>query len=159
MAESLHELTLVSHSEAETRALAFALSERLSAGDVVALSGPLGAGKTVLVRALTDALAVPASAGVCSPSYTLVNIYEGGRLPIAHLDLYRMADGDELEGIGFRDIIAGDHLVVIEWAERVSEALEVANLRIALHDEGVERRRICLSAEEASLLQGLDLPG
>jgi len=155
------QLILQSRREADTRALAFALSEVLEAGDVLALNGPLGAGKTVLVRGVTDALGVPASAGVCSPSYTLVNLYEGGRWPIAHLDLYRLADGDELEGIGFRDLLAGEHLVLVEWADRVTEALEAATVRVEFVDEGPETRRLTITASEASLLEALrrQLPG
>ncbi|MDP6944694.1 MAG: tRNA (adenosine(37)-N6)-threonylcarbamoyltransferase complex ATPase subunit type 1 TsaE [Myxococcota bacterium] len=155
------ELTLLSRREADTRALAFALSEVLSPGDVVALSGPLGAGKTVLVRGLTDALSVPASAGVCSPSYALVNVYEGGRWPIAHLDLYRLGEADELEGIGFRDLLDGEHLVLVEWADRVDEALEAATVVIQLIDEGPETRRVKITASDASVLLALrrQLPG
>lgn len=157
----MNEFTLLSQREADTRALAFGLSEVLGAGDVVALIGSLGAGKTVLVRGLTDALGVPASAGVCSPSYTLVNLYEGGRIPVAHLDLYRLADGDELEGIGFRDLLDGEHLVLVEWADRVTEALGAATVRIEFVDEGPEARRLTITASDASMLQALrrQLPG
>ena len=157
----MDELTLSSRREADTRALAFGLSELLGPGDVVALTGPLGAGKTVFVRGLTDALRVPASAGVCSPSYALVNLYEGGRLPIAHLDLYRLADADELEGIGFRDLLDGGYLVLVEWAERVAEALGAATVQIAFVDEGPELRRVTLRASDPSMLAALrrQLPG
>ena len=93
----MHELTLISRCEADTREIAFCLRDLLGPGDVLALSGPLGAGKTVFVRGMTDALEVPATDGVCSPSYALINLYENGQVPVAHLDLYRLADGDELE--------------------------------------------------------------
>ena len=151
----MHELTLISRCEADTREIAFCLRELLGPGDVLALSGPLGAGKTVFVRGMTDALEVPASDGVCSPSYALINLYENGQVPVAHLDLYRLADGDELEGIGFRDLLAGDYLVLVEWADRVEEALDASTLRIMLHDEGPEFRRLVLSASEAELLQSV----
>ncbi|MGB0589281.1 MAG: tRNA (adenosine(37)-N6)-threonylcarbamoyltransferase complex ATPase subunit type 1 TsaE [Myxococcota bacterium] len=151
----MHELTLISRCEADTREIAFCLRELLGAGDVLALSGPLGAGKTVFVRGMTDALEVPASDGVCSPSYALINLYENGQVPVAHLDLYRLADGDELEGIGFRDLLAGDYLVLVEWADRVEEALDASTLRVTLHDEGPESRRLVLSASEAEVLQSL----
>ena len=148
-------LTLTSRREADTRALAHCLSGLLGPGDVVALNGPLGVGKTVLVRGMTDTLEVPASDGVCSPSYALVNLYHGGRLPIAHLDLYRLADGDELEGIGFRDLLDGDYLVLVEWADRVEEALESASIEVWIYDEGPETRRIVLKAWDAELLESV----
>jgi tRNA threonylcarbamoyladenosine biosynthesis protein TsaE len=157
----VHELTLLSRCEADTRAIALCVSQLSLAGDVIALSGPLGAGKTVFVRGMTDALEVPARDGVCSPSYALINLYEGGQVPIAHLDLYRLSDGDELEGIGFRDLLAGDYLVVIEWADRVDEALDAASLRIQFIDEGPEARRLELRASEPEVLASLRqaLPG
>lgn len=157
----MNALDLLSRSASDTRALAFALSEVLGPGDVVALTGPLGAGKTTLVRGLTDALQVPADAGVCSPSYALVHLYDGGRWPIAHLDLYRLADSDELEGIGFRDLLDGQCLVLIEWAERVTEALEAATVHIALEDQGPETRNLKITARDASMIQALrlKLPG
>jgi tRNA threonylcarbamoyladenosine biosynthesis protein TsaE len=151
----VYDLTLVSECEADTREVALTLSEVLRPGDVVALSGPLGAGKTVFVRGMTDALKVPASDGVCSPSYAIVHLYEGGTIPIAHLDLYRLADGDELEGIGFRDLLSGEHLVLIEWADRVEEALAAATVRIQLIDEGPEVRRLQLSASEPEVLEAI----
>lgn len=150
-----HELTMLSQGEADTRALALSLSELLQPGDVVALSGPLGAGKTVFVRGLTDALEVPASDGVCSPSYALINLYENGRVPVAHLDLYRLAEADELEGIGFRDLLSGDYLVVVEWAERVEEAMEAATVQIQLDDEGPETRRVTLRVSDEELLSAM----
>ncbi len=149
------ELVVVSRSEDDTRALAAQLAGLVRPGDVIALTGPLGAGKTVFVRGLTDALRVPASDGVCSPSYTLINLYGGGLLPIAHLDLYRLANADELEGIGFRDQLAGEHVVVIEWADRVDEAIDAATVHVDFADEGPERRRVTIRALEPRVLEAL----
>lgn len=151
----MDELILTSRSEDDTRALAQVLSEFLRPGDVVALNGPLGAGKTVFVRGFTDALEVPPADGVCSPSYALINLYERGRVPIAHLDLYRLGDADELEGIGFRDLLAGDYIVLIEWADQVEEALDAASVSLTFIDEGPELRRIALKAIDQALVQGL----
>jgi len=151
----VHELTLSSRCEADTRKVAVCVSQLVAPGDVIALSGPLGAGKTVFVRGVTDALEVPASDGVCSPSYALINLYENGQFPLAHLDLYRLADADELEGIGFRDLLAGDYLVLVEWADRVEEAVDAATLSIQLIDEGPESRQIVLSAPAPEVLQAL----
>lgn len=137
---------IASGSEEETRLVAAALAEALAPGDVVALEGTLGAGKTVFVRGITDALGVPAAAGVSSPSYALVNLYDGGRLPLAHLDLYRLGDDDELEGIGFRDLLDGERALLVEWPERSYEVREVATIWVRLDDRGPTRRMLVVTA-------------
>jgi tRNA threonylcarbamoyl adenosine modification protein YjeE len=133
-------------SEDDTRRVAAALSAALVGGDVVALEGTLGAGKTVFVRAVAEALGVPRSAGVSSPSYTLVNLYDGGRLPLAHLDLYRLGDDDELEAIGFRDLLDGHRALLVEWPERSREVAEVASIWVRLDDLGPSRRMLVITA-------------
>ena len=139
---------LWSHSEAETAAVAKALASALVAGDVVALEGPVGAGKTVFVRGVCQALGVPREAGVSSPTFALVHVYAGGRLPVAHLDLYRLGGEDELEALGFRDLVAGERLVVVEWAELVAAVGEVATFRLVFEDRAPETRRILLTCPE-----------
>ena len=151
----MDEVTLFSRCEADTRTIALTMSQLLVPGDVIALIGPLGTGKTVFVRGMTDALKVPASDGVCSPSYALINLYESGAVPVAHLDLYRLADADELEGIGFRDLLDGDYLVLVEWADRVAEAVEAASIVLTLVDEGPETRRVNIRALEPAFLEVL----
>ena len=133
-------------SEDDTRRVAAALSAALVAGDVVALEGTLGAGKTVFVRAVAEALGVPRAAGVSSPSYTLVNLYDGGRLPLAHLDLYRLGDDDELEAIGFRDLLDADRALLVEWPERAREVAEVASIWVRLDDLGPSQRMLVITA-------------
>ncbi len=151
----MDEVTLFSRCEADTRTIALTMSQLLVPGDVIALIGPLGTGKTVFVRGMTDALKVPASDGVCSPSYALINLYESGAIPVAHLDLYRLADADELEGIGFRDLLDGDYLVLVEWADRVAEAVQAASIVLTLVDEGPESRRVIIRALEPAFLEAL----
>ena len=151
----MDEVTLFSRCEADTRTIALTMSQLLVPGDVIALIGPLGTGKTVFVRGMTDALKVPASDGVCSPSYALLNLYESGAIPVAHLDLYRLADADELEGIGFRDLLDGDYLVLVEWADRVAEAVQAASIVLTLVDEGPESRRVIIRALEPAFLEAL----
>ena len=129
-------------SETDTREVAAALAPSLRAGDVVALEGPLGAGKTVFVRGVCEALEVPSSAGVSSPSFALVHIYEGGALPVAHVDLYRLGDVDELEGVGFRDLLGGDFVVLIEWPERFDEVMAQATHHVVIDDLGPSERKI-----------------
>lgn len=129
-------------SPAATSALAQALTGHLDAGDVVLLEGPLGAGKTVIARAICAELGLGPEAGVSSPSYALVHRYEGGRLPVAHLDLYRLGDSDELEGLGIRDLLDGDGVLLIEWPERAPWLVDVASLWLRIADLGPERRGV-----------------
>ena len=138
-------LVVHSESEAETAVVARALATVLEPGDVVALQGPLGAGKTGFSRGICDALDVPAEAGFASPSYALVHLYEGGVHPVAHLDLYRLSDEDELEGLGFRDLCDGRWVLLIEWPERVDEVLSLATCHVVLIDHGPTSREIRVS--------------
>ncbi len=108
---------------AATHAFAAELAEGLRPGDVLALVGDLGAGKTELVRGLVAALGAPADTAVCSPSFLLLNVYRGGRLPVAHYDAYFMDSSDDLERAGLNDQLRAGALAVVEWADRVPEAL------------------------------------
>jgi len=134
---------------AATHALAASLARELRAGDLVALCGDLGAGKTEFTRGLAEALGVPASVPVCSPSYLLLNLYPGGRLPIAHFDAYFMHAPDDLERAGLHDLLASGHLVVVEWADRVAEVLPAEARWIELLPEGTGRRARCGRPTEA----------
>tara|TARA_Y100001954_G_scaffold213882_1_gene242865 strand:+ start:124 stop:615 length:492 start_codon:yes stop_codon:yes gene_type:complete len=148
-------LTIVTSSESETRDVAKYFAEELQPGDVVALYGDLGAGKTVFVSAVAAALNVPAEAGVRSPSYTLMNLYEGGELPVAHLDLYRIDDVEELEALGFRDLLDGVWLVFIEWPERVPDLADDVTWRVVLEERDIEERGITLHARRSQSLERL----
>ncbi|QJA06462.1 tRNA (adenosine(37)-N6)-threonylcarbamoyltransferase complex ATPase subunit type 1 TsaE [Thermosulfurimonas marina] len=109
-----------SRSPEETRALAEALAQRLSAGDLVALIGDLGSGKTTFVQGLARGLGVPPEIYVTSPSFTLVNEYPG-RVPLFHVDLYRISP-EEVEDLGLSEMLS-QGVVVVEWAERLPEGL------------------------------------
>lgn len=150
------ERVLTTGSEAETRRVAAAFAAILDSDDVVTLAGEVGAGKTVFVRAVCEALEVPREAGVSSPTYALVNLYEGGRIPLAHLDLYRLGDEDELEGLGFRDLLADARAILIEWPERAPSLGELASVGIRIEDLGPERRRIAIAGLEPERLRRLD---
>ena len=104
-------------SERETAAVGRELAASLAAGSVVLLFGDLGAGKTAFVRGLAEGLGIPADA-VSSPTFTLVQEYRGGRLPLFHVDLYRLDDPREIEDLGLDDI-ASDGVTAIEWAEKL----------------------------------------
>lgn len=107
----------VTRSEEETAAAGRALATRLHAGDVVLLFGDLGAGKTAFVKGLADGLGV-ARGEVSSPTFTLVQEYRGGRLPLIHVDLYRLNDPREIDDLGLEEIAASG-VLAIEWAEKL----------------------------------------
>lgn len=109
------------HSEAETDQAGQRLAQFLSAGDVVALIGDLGAGKTRFVKAIASGIGVPADE-VNSPTFTLIHEYEG-RLPIRHCDTYRLRSPEEFADLGLEDLFASDGIALVEWADRVEEYL------------------------------------
>jgi tRNA threonylcarbamoyladenosine biosynthesis protein TsaE len=112
-------LTFLSKSEEETEALAAVIARRLPAGSVVGLSGELGAGKTCFVRGLAHGLGVDPDR-VRSPSFTLINEYLGGRLPLYHIDLYRLGPAD-MDTLALWEYLDGDGLCAVEWFERLGE--------------------------------------
>lgn len=132
--------------EAATAALASAIAPLLRAGDVVALSGDLGAGKTTFARALIRVLAGNPALEVPSPTFTLVQAYGEAAIPVSHFDLYRLADGSELDELGFDDALAAG-MALVEWPERARGRLPGA-LSIALAMAGSGRTAV-LSGNEA----------
>lgn len=148
-----HERAALAH----TTRLASALVALLEPGDLVALVGGLGAGKTAFVRAACAALGVPREAGVKSPTFALIHLYEGGVLPVAHLDLYRLGDPDELEALGFRDLLEGDHVLFVEWPERAPDLLGMADVTVNLGwaQGAPNARSLRVTAPDAALLRGL----
>jgi tRNA threonylcarbamoyladenosine biosynthesis protein TsaE len=125
-------------SAAETRALAGELAAGLRAGDVLALHGELGAGKTCFIQGLAAALGVREA--VSSPTYTLVHEY-AGRVPLYHLDLYRLRGADEALAMGLDEWLEGDGVTVIEWAERAAEVLPARTRHVYLwHGQQADER-------------------
>lgn len=124
-------LELRSSSPDETIQIGRELAACLGPGDVVALVGPLGAGKTQLTKGIALGLGVSDSRLVNSPTFVLVNEYPG-RLPIHHLDGYRLKEADELEALGFEEMCAGSGVIVVEWADRVAGAIAADALWIDL---------------------------
>ena len=112
----------VTNSSAETEALGESLAGQLEPGTVIAFTGDLGAGKTAFVRGLARGLGVRER--VTSPTFTIVNEYEGGRLPLFHFDMYRLGSADELFDIGWEDYLARGGICAVEWSENVSDALD-----------------------------------
>jgi tRNA threonylcarbamoyladenosine biosynthesis protein TsaE len=118
-------------SEEATIAVGRAIAAVVQAGDLIALEGPLGAGKTVLVRGLAEGLGVDPRE-VCSPTFVLCHEYDGA-VPLVHIDAYRLQGSDELATVGFDEMVsAGDRVIVVEWADRVADALPAARLHITL---------------------------
>lgn len=137
---------LLSRSEDETLAWARAFADALRPGDAVALSGDLGAGKTVVCRGL--ALGLGFAGDVHSPSYALVHEYPGGRLPLFHMDLYRLAPGADWEEIGLDHYFQQGGVCLVEWPERLPAGFPFT-LRIELRAEGEDERRIRVRRMEA----------
>src|SRR5438105_150955 len=108
--------TNISHSPAETEALGEAWGRDAQRGLVIALSGDLGAGKTQLVKGVARGLGIRER--VHSPTFTLVNVYSGGRLPLFHLDLYRLETREQMLGAGLEEYLRPEGVAVIEWAEK-----------------------------------------
>ena len=108
--------SIISHNPQETFALGVQCAASLRRGDVLALAGDLGAGKTHFTKGLAAGLGVESD--VTSPTFTLIHEYPGGRLPLFHIDLYRLEEEDEVLGIGLDEYLDGDGVTVIEWADK-----------------------------------------
>lgn len=121
----------ISHSEAETEALAGCLAGVLPPGMVLLLDGDLGVGKSVVARGIIRGFGV-AEAYITSPTFTLLNTYEEGRVPVHHFDLYRLPHPDALVSTGAEECLDGDGVVLVEWAERGGDWFPADHMRIRL---------------------------
>ena len=135
----------LSNSPAETERIGEALGKVLQPGTVIAYRGDLGAGKTAFTRGLARGLG--AKDLVTSPTYTIVNEYLGGRLPLFHFDMYRLGSSDDLWDIGWEDYLDRGGVCAVEWSENVADAMEDA-LVITIEKLGEESRRITLEGGE-----------
>ena len=134
-------MRFLTHSPEETEALGEALGRRLRGGEIVAYYGDLGAGKTAFTRGLARGLDI--SSRVTSPTYTIVNEYLGGRLPLFHFDMYRLSSADDLFDIGWEDYLLRGGVCAVEWSENVQEALESA-LTVRIEKRSDETREITI---------------
>jgi len=128
----------------DTKRTGLLLGTSAEAGDVITLRGPLGAGKTTLTQFIGEGLEVPVGCYITSPTFSLMHEYPG-RLPLYHMDLYRLGDEEEVEELGFLEYIYGDGLTVIEWSERLGSLMPAERLAIHLEFNGENSRTITLS--------------
>ncbi len=144
---------IITYSPEQTRALGLQLGEALKEGIVLSLEGDLGCGKTVFVQGLAQGLRVPDTIYVTSPSYTIIHEYPG-RLPLFHADLYRIEDPADIDDLGLFDIMDGNNVLAIEWAERIRGALPAEGISIRFEIVNDFNRKISMSA---SGLHALDM--
>ena len=145
-------MEFITHSPAETEAIGAALGKILTPGTVIAYRGDLGAGKTAFTRGLAKGLGCREI--VTSPTYTIVNEYLGGRLPLFHFDMYRLRSSDDLFDIGWEDYLDRGGVCAVEWSENVEEALD-SFILVNIEKTGDESRRITI--EGGDLLADLSL--
>ena len=140
-------MKFVTNSQEETENLGARLAAGLMSGAVIAFTGDLGAGKTAFTRGLARGLGIPDR--VTSPTFTIVNEYEGGRLPLFHFDMYRLGSADELFDIGWEDYLARGGVCAVEWSENVEDALEEDAVRVDIRrGDGEDWRVIAIEGVE-----------
>ena len=132
-------------SPEETYALAISLGEQAVPGTVYTLTGDLGVGKTVFAQGLARGLGIEEAVG--SPTFTIVQVYDEGRLPFYHFDVYRIGDIEEMDEIGYEDYFYGDGVCLVEWAELIEELLPKNRVALLIEkdlEKGFDYRRITL---------------
>ena len=139
----------ITRSPEETEAVGEGLARTLRPGAVVAFIGDLGAGKTAFVRGMARGLGC--SARVTSPTFTIVNEYEGGRVPLFHFDMYRLSSSEELFDIGWEDYLARGGVCAVEWSEIVADALEPDAIRVDMRRGQSEQERVITVTDPAAL--------
>lgn len=135
-------IALSTRSAAQTRALGERLARQLCPGDVLLLRGRMGAGKSELARGIARGLGVEGR--VVSPSFTILQVYEQGRLPLYHFDWYRLQSAEELYELSMDEYLLGEGVAVVEWPEMAEEAVPEKHLEIALAPTGENDREITL---------------
>ncbi len=138
-------MIIESYSPEETLELGKKLGREANPGEVYTLIGDLGVGKTVLTQGIAAGLGI--AEPICSPTFTIVQVYEEGRMPFYHFDVYRIGDVEEMEEIGYEDYFYGDGLTMIEWANLIEEILPKHYRRIIIEknpEKGFDYRRITI---------------
>ena len=139
-------MEFITNSPMETENVGYRLAQQLHPGTVIAYCGDLGAGKTAFTRGLAKGLGCTDM--VTSPTYTIVNEYLSGRMPLFHFDMYRLASSDDLWDIGWEDYLERGGVCAVEWSENVTDAMENA-IWVRFEKTGEESRRITIEGGEA----------
>jgi len=134
-----------SHSQAQTYRFGIRLGQLAQPGDVICMEGPLGSGKTLLVQGIGQGLGVEET--ISSPTFTLINEYLGGRIPLYHIDLYRLQSEREIRGLGLWEYLESDGLSVVEWADRAPQLMPAHCLWITLRHISDTKRGIVIQAK------------
>ncbi|MDD2972683.1 MAG: tRNA (adenosine(37)-N6)-threonylcarbamoyltransferase complex ATPase subunit type 1 TsaE [Lachnospiraceae bacterium] len=132
-------------SPEETLTLGARIGEQAKSGEIYTLNGDLGVGKTVLTQGVAKGLGI--TEPICSPTFTIVQIYEEGRMPFYHFDVYRIGDVEEMEEIGYEDCFYGEGITFIEWANLIREILPAHYKKITIEkniEKGFDYRRITI---------------
>lgn len=141
--KKLRRETLRLNSEEDTRQLGLRIAEAAEPGDVIALIGELGTGKTALTKYIAEGLGVTEE--IVSPTFTIVREYRSGRLPLFHFDVYRLSGGDELLDTGAEDYLNGQGVSVVEWADIAADVLPEDSLVVRLeYGEGSKRTAVLI---------------
>ncbi len=152
---------MISRSPEETLRIGEVIGEKLQPGDIVALIGELGAGKTCLTQGLARGLGVTSEWRITSPTFTLINEYPG-RVPLVHLDTYRLSGAGDLADLGYEDYFFAGNVVVIEWAEKIRQVLPEQTIFIEIDYVDENTRNIRISGDQVkceSLLTALQERG
>ena len=145
-------ISFASNSADETFEYAKKLAEKLPGGSVILLSGDLGVGKTVFAKGFAKGLGIDAP--VISPTFTIMQVYDSGRLPLYHFDVYRITDEDEMYEVGFEDYIYGDGISLIEWPEKIEGLIPKDAIKVTISKDltkGIDYRNIEVTGNELDL--------
>ena len=135
-----------SYSAQETTELGKKLGQQAKPGEVYTLVGDLGVGKTVLTKGIAEGLGI--TEAICSPTFTIVQVYEEGRMPFYHFDVYRIGDIEEMDEIGYEDYFYGEGLTMIEWANLIEEIIPAKRKEITIEkdlEKGFDFRKITIT--------------
>lgn len=136
-------MIIETHSEQETFALGKKLAEQAVPGQIYSLEGDLGVGKTVFTKGMAEGLGI--TEPVNSPTFTIVQIYEEGRMPFYHFDVYRIGDPEEMDEIGYEDYFYGNGICLVEWANLIEELMPAETIQIIIEkdlEKGFDYRKI-----------------